>query len=137
MSVFKATPANITERLSLELVPNPSVMEPSDLQLQVCSGICEPCPQFNAKLPAFKDGESFITSRFKDMNVQKLAALMNQHNLCLRATMTNDTVQVARFDASDLQKGDREMTAKTPSGEGTFTLHTRSGGRLLSYLRFT
>ena len=126
------------EKLSLELVPNPELLEPTQLQTEVCANVVQACPQMNASLPALKHGESFVTQRFSKMGVQQLAGLMEDHNLCLRATKSDlSTTRTAMFTAAQLRSGQREMTSQVPMGGGEMSLCTRGGGQYISYLKYT
>ena len=128
----------LTEKLSLELVPNPEVMQPTSMQSEVCRNVVEVCPQMNASLPALKHGDSFVTQRFSKLGVQQLSKLMEDHNLCLRATKSDlNSTRSAMFTAEMLRSGAREMSAEVPMNKGTMTLCTRGNGQYISYLKYT
>ena len=143
MSVFATQRTqNADVNMSLELVPNPNLSETTDLQTSVCADIISVCPQMNALLPAREDGASLVTQRFAKLSVDQLAGLMEDHDLCLRATKTDlKTTRSAMFTSAQLRAGARsglaQIDSQVPFEGGTMSLHTRGQGQYVSFLRYT
>lgn len=143
MSVFATQRTeNADINMSLELVPDPNLSETSDLQASVCADIVSVCPQMNAMLPARTTETGFVTQRFSKLGVDQLAKVMEDHNLCLRATKTDlKTTRSAMFTSAQLRTGARsgmaQIESKVPFEGGTMSLHTRGQGQFVSYLRYT